>query len=275
VYYLTLTGDFAGAQAQAQQLQQRHADHSVIPTSLSFSQRLEGWLAEAKASIDLALSLEADRLNSRLLAELVHYDLGDCARALEYTVAWTEDVCRFVLDPDAKRSARARLAVRAEDYVAVWGWLQGLSLSGRHEELLAWLDETGYGVAELRGLWPQSATMGNEPTPLAVAQRATGRTAELGATLEAWGAQLAFLEAHGNATGYFRYAQASHAALSDQRERALELLTQAIDLGFREPLLGRMPAFEPWHDDPEFLAQVARMIELINIERAKLGMVPL
>jgi TolB-like protein/Tfp pilus assembly protein PilF len=275
VYYLTLTGDFAGAQAQAQQLQQRHADHSVIPTSLSFSQRLEGRLAEAKASIDLALSLEADRLNSRLLAELVHYDLGDCARALEYTVAWTEDVCRFVLDPDAKRSARARLAVRAEDYVAVWGWLQGLSLSGRHEELLAWLDETGYGVAELRGLWPQSATMGNEPTPLAVAQRATGRTAELGATLEAWGAQLAFLEAHGNATGYFRYAQASHAALSDQRERALELLTQAIDLGFREPLLGRMPAFEPWHDDPEFLAQVARMIELINIERAKLGMVPL
>jgi TolB-like protein len=274
-YYLTLTGDFAGAQAQAQQLQQRHPDHIRIPAQLSFSQRFEGRLAAAKASMDEALSLDASSLYSRLLAELVHYELGDCARALAYTVGWTEDMCRFVLDRDADSPARARLAVRSNNYVAVWGWLQGLSLRGRHEELLAWLDESGYGVAELRALMPQSATMGNEPTPLAVAQRATGRTAELGATLQAWGAQLAFLEANGHGTGYFRYAQAAHAALSDQRERALALLAQGIDLGFRDPLLGRMPAFEPWHDDPEFLAQVARMEDLINIERAKLGMAPL
>jgi TolB-like protein/Tfp pilus assembly protein PilF len=274
VYYLAMTGDFAGAEEFGLRLQQRFPNDIRIPAQLSFSQRLSGRLAEAKASIDLALSLEAGSLYSRLLAELVHYELGDCARALEYTVGWTEEMCRFVLDPEAGSSARARLAVRSNNYVAVWGWLQGLSLSGRHEELLAWLDESGYGVTELRALMPQGATFGNEPTPLAVAQRATGRKTELDATLQAWGAQLAFLEANGNATGYFRYAQASHAALSDQRERALALLARAIDLGFRDPLLGRMPAFEPWHDDPEFLAQVARIIELINIERAKLGMGP-
>jgi TolB-like protein/Tfp pilus assembly protein PilF len=275
VYYLAMTGDFAGAEELGLHLQQRHPEHIRVPAQLSFSQRFEGRLAAAKASMHQALSLDAGSLYSRLLAEQVHYDLGDCARALEYTVGWTEDVCRFVLDRDADSPARARLAVRSNNYVAVWGWLQGLSLRGRHEELLAWLDESGYGVAELRALMPQSATMGNEPTPLAVAQRATGRTAELDATLQAWGAQLAFLEANGNATGYFRYAQAAHAALSDQRERALALLAQAIDLGFRDPLLARMPAFEPWHDDPEFLAQAARMDDLINIERAKLGMAPL
>jgi tetratricopeptide (TPR) repeat protein len=275
MYYLAMTGDFAGAEELGLRLQQRHPDHIRIPANLSFSQQFEGRLAATKASMDRALSLDAGSLYNRLLAEQVHYALGDCARALEYTVGWTEDVCRFVLDRDADSPARVRLAVRSNNYVAVWGWLQGLSLRGRHEELLAWLDESGYGVAELRALMPQSATMGNEPTPLAVAQRATGRTAELDATLQAWGAQLAFLEANGNATGYFRYAQAAHAALSDQRERALELLAQAIDLGFREPLLGRMPAFEPWHDDPEFLAQAARMDDLINIERAKLGMAAL
>jgi TolB-like protein/Tfp pilus assembly protein PilF len=275
MYYLAMTGDFAGAEELGLRLQQRHPDHIRIPANLSFSQQFEGRLAATKASMDRALSLDAGSLYNRLLAEQVHYALGDCARALEYTVGWTEDVCRFVLDRDADSPARVRLAVRSNNYVAVWGWLQGLSLRGRHEELLAWLDESGYGVAELRALMPQSATMGNEPTPLAVAQRATGRTAELDATLQTWGAQLAFLEANGNATGYFRYAQAAHAALSDQRERALELLAQAIDLGFREPLLGRMRAFEPWHDDPEFLAQAARMDDLINIERAKLGMAAL
>jgi TolB-like protein/Tfp pilus assembly protein PilF len=275
VYYLAVTGDFAGAQALAQRLQQRHPDHIRIPAQLSFSQRFEGRLAEAKASTDLALSLEADSLYSRLQAELVHYELGDCARALEYTVGSTEDMCRFVLEPDAERSKQARPAIGSKNYVAVWGWLNGLSLSGRHEELLAWLDESGYGVTELRALMPQSATFGNEPTPLAVAQRATGRKTELDATMQAWGAQLAFLEANGHASGYFRYAQASHAALSDQRERALELLANAIDIGFRDPLLGRAPAFEPWHDDPAFVAQVARMRELINIERAKLDLEPL
>jgi hypothetical protein len=98
---------------------------------------------------------------------------------------------------------------------------------------------------------------------------------ELAATLHAWGEQLAFLEANGHATGVFRYAQASHAALSDLREMALSLLAQAINAGFRDPLLGRAPAFEPWHDDAEYLAAVARMRDLINLERAKLDMAPL
>jgi len=275
VYYLAVTGEFAGAEALGLRLQERHPDHIRIPPQLSASQRFEGRLAAAKTSTDQGLSLDASSLYSRLLAELVHYELGDCGKALEYTVGWTEYVCRFVLDPGTESFVRARLAVGAENYVAVWGWLQGLSLSGRHEELLAWLDESGYGVVELRVLVPQSATIGNELTPLAVAQRATGRKTELAATLQAWGEQLAFLEANGNATGYFRYAQAAHAALSDQRARALALLAEAIELGFREPLLGRMPAFEPWHDDAEFLAQVERMNALINIERAKLGMAPL
>ena len=69
--------------------------------------------------------------------------------------------------------------------------------------------------------------------------------------------------------------QARYFALADERAAALKALTQAIDLGTRDPLLGRDPAFAELHDDPDFKALLVRMTELINIERAKLAMAPL
>ncbi len=270
-YYLAVVGDFAAAEARLTGLMQRYPEHIRIPAQLSFARRMEGRLAAAKTSIDSALALDPSSGYTRLMAELAMYNLGDCAGALEHTVGWSASMCRFVLDPDTQVFTQAPLEVGSQNLAAVWGWLSGLSLSGRHEQLLAWFDESGYGVEEFF----IAGAFGNELTPLAEAQRATGRTSELEATLQTWGARLEFLAENGNATGYFRYAQASHAALSGQRAEALALLAEAIDMGFRDPFLDRAPAFEPWHDDAEFLAQAARMTELINIERAKLGMEPL
>ncbi len=64
-------------------------------------------------------------------------------------------------------------------------------------------------------------------------------------------------------------------ALANERAAALKALTQAIDLGVRDPLLGRDPAFAELQGDPAFKAQLTRLTELINIERAKLDMAPL
>jgi hypothetical protein len=69
--------------------------------------------------------------------------------------------------------------------------------------------------------------------------------------------------------------EASYFAVAGERVAALKALTQAIDLGVRNPLLGRNPAFAGMKDDPSFKAQNVRMIKLINIERAKLKMAPL
>jgi hypothetical protein len=69
--------------------------------------------------------------------------------------------------------------------------------------------------------------------------------------------------------------EARYSALSGERAAALKALTQAIDLGVRDPLLARDPAFAGLLDDSEFKAQNARMISLINVERAKLELAPL
>jgi len=74
---------------------------------------------------------------------------------------------------------------------------------------------------------------------------------------------------------WFRATEAGHLALSGERRIALGALSEAIGLGYRDPLLGIDPAFAELHGDPAFQAQIHRMTELINIERAKLGMVPL
>ena len=94
-------------------------------------------------------------------------------------------------------------------------------------------------------------------------------------TLAHWHKRLDFQREQGYASGVFRMTEAGYFALADNRAAALKALTQAIDIGVRDPLLDRDPAFAELQGDPEFKAQNARMITLINIERAKLGMAAL
>lgn len=80
---------------------------------------------------------------------------------------------------------------------------------------------------------------------------------------------------HGYASSEFIAIEARHAALSGDHADAVEILTQAINMGFRDPRLARDPAFAELEDDPGFQGQVERMTDLINAERDKLGMEPL
>jgi hypothetical protein len=79
----------------------------------------------------------------------------------------------------------------------------------------------------------------------------------------------------GYASGGFLMTEASYFALAGERANALKTLIQSIDSGYRDPLLGRDPAFAELRGDPAFKAQLVRMTTLINAERAKLKMAPL
>jgi hypothetical protein len=114
-----------------------------------------------------------------------------------------------------------------------------------------------------------------ELAPIAAAQHALGQSEALAETLKYWGERLAFLRKEGYAYSEFRFLEAGHLALSGKHDAALVALTDSIDRGRRDPLLGIEPSFADLHDDPVFQAQVARMTDLINIERAKLDMEPL
>jgi TolB-like protein len=277
VYYHATLGEFEAAEQLAQRLQRSYPEYSRAAAMMASVHAIQGRPASAKAAVVRALELDADSLFNRGTADWIHYQLGDCERLISHSMGGAEVLCLLSLgrEAEALARARARLDASPEGSGAISAWLEGLSGSGRNAELLAWMKERGYGLADLRALLPVDIFHGGGMSPLAVAQRAMGRETDLGETLRYWGETLAYLEDNGYATSVFRYQQAAHAALSNDREAALARLAAAIDAGFRDPLLARDRAFEPWHDDPEFLAQVERMRELINIERAKLGMAPL
>jgi hypothetical protein len=111
--------------------------------------------------------------------------------------------------------------------------------------------------------------------PIAAAQHALGQHEALAETLAHWRERLAFLRGQGYAGREFPITEARYLALAGERAAALAALTKAINLGWRDLRLDRDPAFAELHDDQGFQVQVSRMIDLVNIERAKLGMEPL
>jgi tetratricopeptide (TPR) repeat protein len=272
---LSISGAPADATAVAQRIQRgfpgywtgfmRQAE-VLLPT---------GRLAEARALAERALAMSESAVLQRGVAG-VFYALGDHDRVLTLSEAYQQGPALLALGriEEALATARERAAAAPDNYVATYWLLRTLSLAGRHDEVLAvyrerWGDLEGLEAAF--GFDWQS----QELAPIVAAQRALGQHEALAESLQHWGERLAYMREQGYASSEFRFTEAAHLALSGERTAALAKLAEAIDLGWRDPLLGIEPAFTELHDDPVFQAQVARMTDLINIEREKLGMEPL
>ena len=240
-----------------------------------------GRLAEAQGPAARMLALEAGGW-SPLLNALVYYGLGDFDRVLSL-----QGPLRFIAlielgrVDEAVAAAHERFAKEPEQREAAQELLSTLVWAGRHDELLAlyrehWRDVEGLDASFGYG---GSERFANRRSRLlesiATAQRATGQQQALARTLAQWREVLDFRREQGWAGGGFQMTEARYLALAGERAAALSALTQAIDLGMRDPLLGRDPALADLRDDAAFQAQVTRMIELINAERAKLDMAPL
>jgi TolB-like protein len=272
---LGVVGEFQEAEELARRIQRSHPDYSLV--NFGFFLRERGRLAEAVEQLERIRAGGDDGRLPRLALELTYYGLGDYARALEVSerLLGVEASIGLGRDDEALAAVRVRLEGSPGDYVAVSGLLHGLSLAGRHQELLDWVAEGWASPAGLSAMVPLNFSTGGTLGPLAVAQRSLGRDAELASTLEYWGGVLEFLDENGFADSPFAFTQASFHAVSGDREQAMERLSVAIDRGHRDPLLYRSPPFEPFWNDAEFRALVERNIALINVEREKLGLEPL
>jgi TolB-like protein len=231
-----------------------------------------GHLAEAQVPAARMLALKsnwAPQLNAGM-----YYLLGDFEKMLSFPgLPKAQPLLALGRLDEAVAAARERFAAAPEDRDAAQDLLRTLSWSGHFDELLTlyrerWSDlealDTYFGPVEMGPL-----------LSIATAQRAQGQQQDLADTLTHWRKRLDFLREQGRAGGQFLMTEARYLALAGERAAALAALTQAIDLGVRDPLLGRDPAFAELHDEPAFKAQLTRMTGLINIERAKLGMAPL
>jgi TolB-like protein len=268
----------SGASAEANALAQ-HIQRAFPDSPLGFMRQAQvltasGRLAEARVLAERALAMTDSPHVQRALF-VVFGALGDFDRLLALQ-AVNQGLALLGLGriDEALAAARAQDAAAPGYSLTSYLLLRTLSWAGRHDEVLAvyrgrWRNLEGIEAAFGFYLAPSAAAS------IAAAQRVLGQHEELAETLQHWGEWLAFMREQGFAHSRFHYTEAGHLALGGKHKEALAALAEAIDLGYRNPLFGIDPTFAELRDDPDFQAQVARVIKLINIERAKLDMEPL
>lgn len=278
VFAQRFAGRYAAAERTALELQRDFPDShfgwmSII--SVLFDQ---GRLSDAVAASRQALEMEPSRVLNRLYSEALYYQLGEFERSLEVGIGLYEARALIALgraEEEVVKRAFQRLEESPDNIAAMIGLMEGLALAGYHQDLVDLVEEGWGEVSALISQIPRTTMVGDAAAPLAIAQYHLGLNAELAETLALWSDSLDRMARHGNASTPFRVAQARFYALAGERGRALARLTEAVHMGYRDPLLARAPAFVQYHDDPAFLALVDHMIDLINSERAQLDLSPL
>jgi TolB-like protein/Tfp pilus assembly protein PilF len=273
--YLSASGAPEEATAVALRLQRGFPDSPAGFLLQAEVMAAAGRLAEAEPAAARALAPAPEDAFVQTSVGPIYYALGDYPRVLSLPAAG-HGLALLALGrvEEALAVARERSAAAPENFSFAYFLLRTLSLARRHDEVLAVYRERWGDLAGLEAAFGFDLAS-SELAPIAAAQRALGQDEALTATVKRWGERLAFLREQGYADSAFRFLVASHLALAGEREEALATLTEAIDLGYRDPLLGIDPAFADLRDDPAFQAQVQRMTDLINAERAKLGLNPL
>jgi TolB-like protein len=267
------SGKWVEAQAVTARMLRTLPDSPQTFGAQAFDLMGAGRLAEAQIPAARMLALGSNW--AAPLNALTYYLLGDFEKMLSLPgLPKAQPLLALGRLDEAVAAARERFAAAPEDRDAAEDLLRTLSSAGRFDELLRLYRARWSDLEALDTYFGPIGKM--EPLlSIATAQRAQGQQQALAETLAYLGKPLDFQREQGYASGAFVIIEARYLALADERAAALKALTQAIDLGVRDPLLRRDPAFAELGDDPEFKAQNARMITLINIERAKLGMAPL
>ena len=274
------SGNLTDAQAVTARLLRAFPDNPQSFWAQASDSLDAGHLAEALVPAARALALKSN--SAPLLNARMYYSLGEFDRMMSLQgtpESLTQTLIALGRNDEAEAAARKRFASALGNRDVAQDLLGTLAWAGSFDEVITLYRERLPDPEALDWSFGSAKRIGfvaiDPFVAIAAAQRAKGNQPALTETLARWRKRLDFQREQGYASGAFRMIEARYFALADEHAAALKALTQAIDLGVRDPLLGRDPAFTELRDDPEFKAQNARMITLINVERAKLGMAPL
>jgi hypothetical protein len=164
--------------------------------------------------------------------------------------------------------------IAAQGYV---GSLFGqLNLIGRHEELIRFVDERWPDLEAFEADFPHSTEGHWHMSELAFAYLRTGEDSRFQDAMARIRAAHDQLLAEGYEEAGFFIQEAIYFTLAGDYEKALDNLDRSVDGGFIADLriAESFPQLEPLEGDPRFEAIQSRMIEMLNAERAALGLEP-
>jgi hypothetical protein len=166
---------------------------------------------------------------------------------------------------------------RADEQADVGTLFTFLNLTGRSDELVAYLEQRWPDLDALRKDFPAFGGLGDFlMIDVALAYSRTGNQQRFDEAMRQVKTVHESLKAQGVSNIVFWLSEAAYQALAGDYDASMEYLDRAVSAGAvtSTRIVTDFPMMAPLEGDPRFEAIQAHMIEHLNSERQKLGLEP-
>jgi len=269
-----LTGQFDKASALIEKTRPFMSQDPNMLLMDSWMLSWQGKIAEALPFAEAALRLQPRDRVYRVAVGNTYLDTHQFERA-------AEDGYWFVKIEALVRLGRVEEATRlAQDWAAqgnITEYLQLLAKTGQSQTLVDYIEERWPTLEAFEQAFPASAYFGYQQMPyIALAYKQLGNQQKFDEAMSRTRKAHDSLSEQGLKNWAFFSLEAAYYALAEDRERALEFLSSAVDTGLilSTRITDDLPFFTELESDPKFQAIQTRMIKHLNRERAALGLEP-
>jgi len=272
--YLTF-GQQEQALAFLDRIRSQVPNDAVIQFSETAILLSQGRVAEGLTLIESSLVMDPSNSVARQRRGFAWMDSHQYERVAEEGEEWLPVYALAYLGRNEEASM---LAFKRADEQADIGTLFGyLNISGRSDELIAYLEERWPNLDKLREDFPPYGGIGDYlMLDVALAYSRAGNQKQFDKALAHVRTVHEDLKSQGVKLSIFLMNEAAYQALAGDIEASLDYLNRAISQGLitTTKITREWPAFSPMEGNPQFEAIQDRMIEHLNNERQKLGLDP-
>ncbi|HLF31312.1 MAG TPA: hypothetical protein VI566_09855, partial [Xanthomonadales bacterium] len=248
---------------------------AVIQSSEAAIHLSLGQTAQAAALIESAVELQPTNSVARLTRSFAWMDSHQYERVAAEGEEWHPI---FALTYLGRTEEASMLAFkRADEEADVVTLFNFLNVTGRSDELIAYLEERWSNLDALRKDFPPYSGLGDFlMLDVALAYSRAGNQERFEDAMQRVKTTHQDLMAQGVNNSIFFMSEAAHLALAGDLDSSLDYLDRAVTAGAitSRRIAFDLPALAPLEGDPRFEAIQARMIEHLNSERQKLGLEP-
>jgi tetratricopeptide (TPR) repeat protein len=242
---------------------------------------MDSWMLKWRGKIAESLPLAEAALRLQPRDRVYRVEVGTAYLATHQFERAAEDGYWFVKIEALARLGRVEEATRlAQDWAAqgnITEYVQLLATTGQSQTLVDYIEERWPTLEAFEQAFPASAYFGYHQMPyIAFAYKQLGNQEKFDEAMRRTRKAHDSLSEQGLKNQMFFSLEAAYYALAEDRERALEFLSRAVDTGLilSTRITDDLPFFTELESDPEFQVIQTRMIEHLNRERAELGLEP-
>ncbi len=248
---------------------------AVIQSSEAAVYESLGQVAKGVNLIESAVEMQPTNSVARLTRSLAWMDSHQYERVATEGEEWLPIIALTFLG--RKEEASILAFKRAEEQADIGTLFTFLNITGRSDELIAYLEQRWPDLDALRKDFPAYSGLGDFlMIDVALAYSRVGNQKRFDEAMEQIRTVHKDLKALGVSNSIFFMNEAAYLALAGDYDSSLDYLDRSISSGLTTTIriTQEWPCLAPLEGNPRFEAIQTRMIEHVNSEREKLGLGP-